>query len=118
VFELSKRDRKINEYYGLVGLHSLENNDGIDKMLRTPNLLLAKFKEKQILELSVKVVLANKKPNYKSIEFCDFHFIRFLGNGGFSSVFLARCLIDGRLCALKLIKKSSMSQNKYRMLEN
>jgi hypothetical protein len=64
---LNKKDKKINLYYGVIAIHSIENNDEIDKMLRTPNLLLAKFKEKHILELSVKVLLSSKKPNYKSI---------------------------------------------------
>jgi serine/threonine protein kinase len=88
-------------------------------MFRIPNLILGRFQEKQIVELTVKVVLAYSKPSYKNIEFSDFQFIKYLGNGGFSSVYLARCLIDGRLCALKLIKKSSiLTQNKYKMLEN
>jgi serum/glucocorticoid-regulated kinase 2 len=42
-----------------------------------------------------------------------------LGSGGFSKVYLARCGIDGKLCALKFIQKSSIaSEHKFKMLQN
>lgn len=45
--------------------------------------------------------------------------MNYLGSGGFSSVYLAKCLIDGQMCALKFIKKDTItSAKKVRMLEN
>jgi len=42
-----------------------------------------------------------------------------LGSGGFSQVFLARCRIDHQYCALKFIRKDTItSAKKVKMLEN
>lgn len=42
-----------------------------------------------------------------------------LGRGGFSTVYLGKCLIDGQLCALKFIEKNSVTtEKKMKMLEN
>lgn len=62
-----KKDKKINTYHGLIGLYSMNNNDGIDKLLRVPNLPLTEFQNRQIFELNLKVILAKKEVNYKNL---------------------------------------------------
>ena len=45
--------------------------------------------------------------------------MRFLGSGGFSQVFLARCKIDYQYCALKFIRKDTITTaKKVKMLQN
>ena len=61
-----------------------------------------------------------KKPlNYDFLEFKDFEIIDYLGSGGFSQVYLAKCKLDSQYCALKFIRKDTItSAKKLKMLEN
>lgn len=99
--------------------YTMDSNVGIEKMLRNNSMTLAEFKSQGISELKIKMLISKKQPNYINLQFTDFELIKHLGSGGFSTVYLARCKVDGTLCALKFIKKSSIvSESKYKMLEN
>lgn len=70
-------------------------------------------------ELSISPCLLKRPISYDSLEFSDFEITRFLGSGGFSQVFLGRCRVDQQHCALKFIRKDSITTaKKARMLEN
>lgn len=74
---------------------------------------------KNIRDITLTPILVRSKISYENMEFRDFSVLDYLGSGGFSSVYLAKCHIDGQLCALKFIKKESITTaKKIRMLEN
>ena len=75
--------------------------------------------ELNIREISLQPQLTKTKPNYDKLNLCDFEIVQHLGCGGFSTVYLAKCQIDGNMCALKFIRKDSITTaKKIKMLEN
>ena len=49
----------------------------------------------------------------------DFIIYQCVGVGGFSKVYLAKCKLNGKLCALKFISKSYIINNKkFKLLQN
>lgn len=70
-----------------------------------------------INELTLVPCMLKKPLNYDNLDFGDFDIIKFLGSGGFSQVYLARCKLDHQYCALKFIRKDSItSAKKVKML--
>jgi serum/glucocorticoid-regulated kinase 2 len=55
----------------------------------------------------------------REITLCDFIIYQCVGVGGFSKVYLAKCKLNGKLCALKFISKSYIINNKkFKLLQN
>lgn len=64
-------------------------------------------------------ILVGERPSFENVELRHFQLLKHLGSGGFSTVYLAKCEIDQKICALKFIKKESItSSKKAKMLEN
>ncbi len=62
-------------------------------------------------------ILHKKSVAYDNMEFKDFEIIDYLGSGGFSQVYLAKCKLDSQYCALKFIRKDTItSAKKVKML--
>ncbi|CAD8135951.1 unnamed protein product [Paramecium octaurelia] len=89
----------------IIGFSTVDENYTIDYYLQQPNLPMDSFVNKTI----------RLKPIYsqgaKRINLSSFQFISIIGKGGFSTVILARSLIDGKFVALKLINKQFILQH-------
>ncbi|CAK94770.1 unnamed protein product (macronuclear) [Paramecium tetraurelia] len=89
----------------IIGFSTVDENYTIDYYLQQPNLPMDSFANKTI----------RLKPIYsqsvKRINLSSFQFISIIGKGGFSTVILARSLIDGKFVALKLINKQFILQH-------
>ena len=73
----------------------------------------------KIRQISLAPIMIKKSISYDCLQFKDFQIIDYLGSGGFSQVYLAKCRLDSQYCALKFIKKDTItSAKKVKMLEN
>lgn len=112
-------DRTKQGCYGVVGFETVPFNYCLSETLSTGKGTFGDIAAKDVKELSISPCILRKPVSYDSLEFSDFEIVRFLGSGGFSQVFLARCKVDQQYCALKFIRKDSITTaKKARMLEN
>ncbi|CAD8047304.1 unnamed protein product [Paramecium primaurelia] len=97
----------------IIGFQSLDDNIQLDYYLSLPNLSMESFVNKTI---RLKPII-NKIQN--RINLNSFQFISVIGRGGFSTVVLARSLINGQFVALKLINKQFIQQHqKQDLIQN
>ncbi|CAD8143126.1 unnamed protein product [Paramecium octaurelia] len=89
----------------IIGFSTVDENYAIDYYLQQPNLPMDSFINKTI---RLKPIY---NQNIKRINLSSFQFISIIGKGGFSTVILARSLIDGKFIALKLINKQFIQQH-------
>ncbi|CAD8076966.1 unnamed protein product [Paramecium sonneborni] len=89
----------------IIGFSTLDENYAIDYYLQQNNLPMDSFLNKTI---RLKPIYFQ---NIKRINLSTFLFISIIGKGGFSTVILARSLIDGKFVALKLINKQFIQQH-------
>lgn len=105
--------------YGMIGLDPIPYNHGLRLALNAKNTAIGTLMNKKIPDLTIQPILVSEKPSFENIELKHFQLLKHLGSGGFSTVYLAKCEIDQRVCALKFIKKDSItSAKKAKMLEN
>jgi serine/threonine protein kinase len=101
----------------MLGLDPIPYNHGLRLALNSKNTTIASLMKKNITTLSIQPILVSEKPSFENIELKHFQLLKHLGSGGFSTVYLAKCEIDQRVCALKFIKKDSItSAKKAKML--
>lgn len=68
-------------------------------------------------QLQLRPVFAVRPP--RNVNITDFELFRCIGVGGFSKVYLGKCLFTGELCALKFISKEYiMANRKQKLLYN
>ncbi|CAD8138962.1 unnamed protein product [Paramecium pentaurelia] len=89
----------------IIGFSTVDENYTIDYYLQQSNLPMDSFINKTI---RLKPIY---NQNIKRINLSSFQFISIIGKGGFSTVILARSLIDGKFIALKLINKQFIQQH-------
>ncbi len=79
----------------------MEQNHEIDFILSNPKLEIG-----FLHQLNLRPVFSSKTMTHgKKVSLKDFKFIKCLGNGGFSTVFLVKGNFDNKYYALKLISK-------------
>lgn len=101
----------------MIGLDQVPYNHGLRKILNEPAETFETLLNKKIHSISIQPIVVPKKPCYDHLDLTDFKILQYLGSGGFSNVYLAKCEIDQRICALKFIKKDSItSAKKAKML--
>ncbi|CAK60371.1 unnamed protein product (macronuclear) [Paramecium tetraurelia] len=99
------KQKQQNNNIQIIGFSTLDENYAIDYYLQQPNLPMDSFINKTI---RLKPIY---NQNIKRINLSSFQFISIIGKGGFSTVILARSLIDGKFIALKLINKQFILQH-------
>ena len=103
----------------MIGIDPIPYNHGLRVALNNKNGKFSDIFHKKIKDIAVQPILACEKPCYDRLHLSDFQLLQYLGSGGFSTVYLAKCEVDQKLCALKFIKKDSItSAKKAKMLEN
>ena len=103
----------------MIGLDPIPYNHGLRLALNERSKTFSSLIHRKIKDIAVQPILVPSKPSYDRLHLSDFQLLQYLGSGGFSTVYLAKCEIDQRLCALKFIKKDSItSAKKAKMLEN
>lgn len=107
-------------YYGTVGFETQPFNYNLTQLInQNGSTTLKNLFDVSLKEISISPALLRHSISYDSLEFSDFQIIRFLGSGGFSQVFLAKCKLDYQYCALKFIRKDTITTvKKAKMLEN
>lgn len=107
-------------YYALVGYETVPFNYNLCELINSnPNATFQQLLDHGIRELAIAPALLRKPISYETLEFSDFEIVKFLGSGGFSQVYLGRCRLDLQYCALKFIRKDSVTTaKKAKMLEN
>lgn len=92
-------------YYGLAGFEVVPFNSVVACMLSKRDLSVQELIEEGYRELTLSPLLLEVPISYDRLEVNGFEIVRFLGSGGFSQVYLARCKLDQQYCALKFIRK-------------
>lgn len=106
------------ELLNLVAFESCEDFDCfVDYWLGEPEQTLEIFTRNSINKLHLKPLFCAVAT--REIGLTDFTLYQCIGVGGFSRVYLAKCKLNGRLCALKFISKSYIVSNKkHKLLQN
>ena len=60
----------------------------------------------------------SNKNNSNRINYCDFEYLKFLGEGGFARIYLVRSKLTGRMYAMKIILKKHITMNLVSYLES
>jgi len=101
-----KNDRQtISNCYGLIGIDPIPYNHGLRTSLNSKQTLIQHLLSKNIQEITIQPILVSERPSFENMELSNFQLLKYLGSGGFSNVYLAKCEIDQKVCALKFIKK-------------
>jgi serum/glucocorticoid-regulated kinase 2 len=117
--ETLRSEKDTAAYIGMIGLDPIPHNHGIRLTLNDRANTFAALISHRIRDIVIQPILVAAKPSYDKLRLSDFQLLQYLGSGGFSTVYLAKCEVDQRLCALKFIKKESItSAKKAKMLEN
>ena len=115
--EALRNEKDYNSYLGMIGLDPIPYSHGVRLTLNDKKKNFSYFLNRKIREITIQPILVINKPSYERLHLSDFQLLQYLGTGGFSTVYLAKCEIDQRLCALKFIKKDSItSAKKAKML--
>jgi serine/threonine protein kinase len=107
-------------YYGTAGFETAPFSHHLTQIINEKGAGTFKtLTDASIRELTLVPAMLKKAVSYDSLEFGDFEVLKFLGSGGFSQVFLGKCKLDYQYCALKFIRKDTITTvKKAKMLEN
>lgn len=83
----------------IIGFESDEEDQNVDYLLAMTDMLITTPK------LRIRPLFQRGIDSIRGITLADFKFIRCLGSGGFSLVYLVRAYFNGKLYAMKLISK-------------
>ena len=77
--------------YGMIGLDPIPYNHGLRLTLNNKNTLISELLNQKITDISIQPILVSQKPSFENMELTDFQLLKYLGSGGFSNVYLAKC---------------------------
>lgn len=89
----------------MIGIDPIPYNHGLRISLNCKETLVQHLLSRNLQEITIQPILASERPSFENMELSNFQLLKHLGSGGFSNVYLAKCEIDQKICALKFIKK-------------
>lgn len=75
----------------MIGLDPVPYNHGLRLEFNRGSNSMKTILDKNIKEVSIQPILVEEKPTFENIDLSHFQLLKFLGSGGFSNVYLAKC---------------------------
>ena len=75
----------------MIGIDPIPYNHGVRLTVNDKNKTFSDILRHKIKEIVVQPILVTEKPSYDRLHLSDFQILQYLGSGGFSTVYLAKC---------------------------